>query len=82
MINSELIKGIRKVAPKQKQSIYIGKIISADPLLMSVAGIQADSDDIYRPPDLKLAKNDEVAVAFIEKDDEQDFIILNKIVKE
>ena len=81
MNGSELIKGIRKVAPKQKQNIYIGKIISASPLLLSVAGVQADEEDIYLPPDLELSKDDEVAVAFIEKDDDQDFVILNKVVK-
>jgi len=81
MSSSELIQGIRKVAPRQKQNIYIGRIISASPLLMSVAGIQVDDEDIYRPPDLELSKDDEVAVAFIEKDDDQDFIVLNKIAK-
>ena len=81
MANSDLIKGIRKISPKQKQNIYIGSIVSANPLLLTVAGIQVDDEDIYRPPDLELAKDDTVAVAFLEKDDEQDFIILNKVVR-
>jgi len=81
MANSDLIKGIRKISPKQQQNIYIGSIVSANPLLLTVAGIQVDDEDIYRPPDLELAKDDTVAVAFLEKDDEQDFIILNKVVR-
>ena len=81
MANSDLINAIRKVVPKGQQRFYLGKIISGNPLLLSVAGIQVDDEDMYRPPDLELNKDDEVAVVLLEKDDAQDFVILNKVVR-